>query len=95
MAILGENMASLAIGNGWGGFVINGAVRDVDALQSLDFVVLALGHVPMRGGRSGQGEQGVALNFGEVVFNPGHFICLDRDGVVVLPRVPLQGPGKC
>lgn len=84
VAIFGENMARLAIAHGWQGLIIHGAVRDVDRLRGLGLAVLALGHVPRRGGRSGSGMHGVTVSFGDVAFAPGCLACLDEDGVVVL-----------
>lgn len=91
VAIFGDNMARLAIENGWAGVVINGMVRDVNTLQSMDIAVLAVGHVPMRGGRSGLGEEDIELAFGDAVFAPGQFICIDRDGLVISPMAPPHG----
>jgi len=89
VAVLGDRMARLGSDNGWRGVVINGAVRDADRLAAMDIAIFALGTAPARGGNSGAGECGAKVSFGEVVFVPGHFICLDHDGVVVLPRAPL------
>ena len=87
-AILGDRMARLAMDQGWTGVIVHGAVRDVDTLRTLDLAVLALGHVPVRGGKTGLGEHGVDLRFGEASFVPGAFVCLDGDGVVVLAEPP-------
>ncbi len=91
VALLGDRMARMAIDNGWGGVVINGAVRDVGHLQSMDFAVWALGHVPLRAHAPERGRPGVELSFGQAVFRPGDFICLDQDGVVVLSQALLNG----
>lgn len=88
VAVLGDHMARIGIENGWRGVVVNGAVRDVNRLAAMDFVVLALGSVPLRGGNAGLGETGVELGFGGAVFVPGAFVCLDGDGVIVLPQPP-------
>ena len=80
--------ARLGAANGWRGVIINGAVRDADRLAAMDIAIIALGTVPARGSNSGAGECGSTVTFGEVAFVPGHFICLDRDGVIVLPRTP-------
>ena len=85
VALLGDNMARLGMENGWHGVIIHGAVRDVDALASMNFAVFALSSVPLRGGNSSVGEHGVELRFGGVVFIPGHFVSMDGDGVVVTP----------
>lgn len=87
-AILGDRMARLALDSGWAGLVIHGAVRDVARLRAMDIAVLALGQVPRRGGRTGAGRHGVELCFGEAVFRPGEWACLDEDGLVVLERAP-------
>ncbi|MBS0339453.1 MAG: ribonuclease E activity regulator RraA [Proteobacteria bacterium] len=84
VAILGGRMAQLAIEHGWQGLIIHGAVRDVDLLQTLDLAIFALGQVPMRGGKSGLGQRGVPVRFGEATFNPGCHVCLDGDGAVAL-----------
>jgi len=86
VAIFGDHMAQLAMDHGWQGLIIHGAVRDVDRLRTLDLAVLALGHVPQRGGKSGLGQRGVEVRFGDATFTPGCFACLDGDGVVVLSR---------
>ena len=90
VALLGDNMARLALENGCSGLVINGAVRDVHKLAAMDIAILALGSIPVRGGNSGVGVYGVEVAFGGVVFTPGNFICFDRDGVIVLPNEPAR-----
>lgn len=84
-ALLGDTMAQLAIDNGWAGLVINGVVRDTRALADMDIGIKALGSSPRRGGRTGQGQQGVTVTFGGAVFRPGAQLVSDEDGVIVLP----------
>lgn len=45
--MLGDNMAARAAENGWAGIVVNGAVRDVEALRELPIGLKAMG--PTRG----------------------------------------------
>ena len=90
-ALLGDRMARLAMDSGWAGLVIHGAVRDVARLRTMDIAVLALGHVPVRGGRTGAGRAGGELRLGGAVFRPGAYVCLDEDGVVVLEHAPDGG----
>lgn len=90
-AVLGDRMASIGLANGWRGVIVNGAVRDVEALAALDLVVLALGRVPRRGGGAGVGECDVPLAFGGVSFTPGDTVALDADGLVLLPGSAHQG----
>jgi len=87
-ALMGDLMARLAMQNGWAGAVIYGAVRDVGALDNLDFAVKALGSIPKRSGKTGTGEVDVPVTFGGITFSPGHWLCSDEDGVVVLAQAP-------
>ena len=84
-ALLGDNIAALALENGWAGVVLNGCVRDSAALASLGLGVKALGTNPRPSRKEGKGEAGVAVEFGGVTFEPGALLHADEDGVVVLP----------
>lgn len=85
VALFGEKMARLGRANGWAGVLIRGAVRDVDALQQIDFCVFAIAKVPMRGGSSGVGEAEAPVTFDGLCFTPGNVLCMDEDGVVIVP----------
>ena len=87
-ALMGDLMARLAMQNDWAGAVIYGAVRDVRVLDKLDFPVKALGSIPKRSGMAGIGEVDVPVTFGGITFSPGHWLCSDEDGVVVLVQPP-------
>ena len=87
VALVGDMIAGLAGENGWVGLVINGCVRDVDALGQLELGVVALGSNPRPSGKTGAGEVDVPVAFGGVTFAPGDVVHADADGVVVLtPR---------
>ncbi len=85
-AILGDNMAAALIRNGWGGVIVNGAVRDASELNQLDFGVKALGTNPKRGESRGGASLDVPVSFGNVTFVPGRCLVADEDGVAVLPE---------
>lgn len=82
-SLLGDLLAELAVGNGWSGLLINGGVRDVEALAGLRLGVKALAATPMKTEKRGQGEVGVAVNFAGVDFVPGHWLYADANGVIV------------
>lgn len=82
-ALVGDVLAGLALANGWVAVVVNGAVRDVVALASMDLAVLALGTNPRRGAAGEVGEREVAVTFGGVVFRPGAQAFADEDGLLV------------
>jgi regulator of ribonuclease activity A len=82
-ALVGDIVAGLAQDNGWAGLVINGAVRDVEALGGLDIGIKALGSNPRKSAKAGAGEVGVPVAFGGVRFEPGTHLYSDEDGIVV------------
>jgi regulator of ribonuclease activity A len=83
-ALVGDVIAGLGVDNGWAGIIINGAVRDVATLRTLDIGIKALGTNPRKSGKSGEGQRDVAVDFGGVVFVPGHFAYSDDDGIVAV-----------
>jgi regulator of ribonuclease activity A len=87
-AIFGENIARLAIANGWEGIIINGAVRDVAALAELPLSIKACGITPRRGLQSGTGAIDVPVTFGDTTFRPGAELWSDHDGIVVEAAPP-------
>ena len=83
-AIIGELMSSWARKRGIGGFVIDGAIRDSDALASSDFPVYAAG-VSHRGPyKDGPGEINVPVVVAGMIVHPGDLVCGDLDGVLAL-----------
>ncbi len=87
-ALLGDQLGTLAVQNGWAGVVINGCVRDTAALAGLPLGVKALAAHPRRSGKGGSGEQDVSLMFAGVGIEPGHWVYADADGLLV-SRVEL------
>ena len=83
-ALLGDQTASLALKNGWVGVVINGAVRDVEALSQLEIGIVALGISPRRSPTGAVGQSEVAVTFGGVTFLAGEWLVADADGIVVM-----------
>ncbi len=89
-ALLGDMIAAEAARNGWEGVLIYGAVRDVEALASIDLGVYALGSTPRKSVRRSEGQAGVPISFGNAMFRPGEYAYVDRDGVL-LAAAPLSG----
>ncbi|MHB1538152.1 MAG: ribonuclease E activity regulator RraA [Solirubrobacteraceae bacterium] len=87
MALMGDAMAARAARAGWAGVIVNGAIRDAQALGGIDFGVLALGAVPRRAAKAGVGAIEIPVSFGAVTFEPGGSVWCDDDGVV-LERPP-------
>jgi regulator of ribonuclease activity A len=87
-ALLGDQLAKLAYTNGWAGVVVWGCVRDVEALAEIPLGVKALGAIPRKSAKLGEGTRQVPVRFAEVEFVPGEYLLADRDGVVVSAARP-------
>lgn len=85
-SLAGEIMIRYAMSRGLGGFVINGCMRDLDAIQSLPFPVYALGITPQGPYKNGPGEINVPVCCAGRVICPGDILVGDRDGLVIIPQ---------
>lgn len=83
-SITGEIMMTQAEVNGLAGVVIDGAIRDVEAIGELTMPVYAAGVQPRGPYKDGPGEINVPVCCGGVTVNPGDIIIGDADGVVVI-----------
>lgn len=81
-ALLGDQIAANAQRNGWAGFVIFGAVRDVEILRTLDLGVRALRPCPVKTDKRNLGDIDVPVRFGGVAFHPGGWLYADANGVI-------------
>ena len=90
-ALLGDQLAAKAVANGWEGIVIFGAVRDVEALCTMDIGIKALGAIPLKTDKKGIGERDVAVRFAGVDFAPGQFLYADANGIIVCARELTAG----
>lgn len=84
-ALVGELMMLQSQKRGVVGFVIDGAVRDVEAFGPAGFGCFARG-VSHRGPyKDGPGEVNVPVSVGGLVVQPGDIVLGDCDGVVAIP----------
>ena len=82
-AMLGDMLAEKAASNGWAGIIINGCIRDVNAIADIDLGVQALGSHPLKTDKKDIGEINVNVTFGGVTFVPKQFVYADNNGVLV------------
>ena len=83
-AIIGEIMSSLAESKKIAGFVIDGPIRDVDALSKGNFPVFARS-ISHRGPyKEGPGEINVTVSIDGMVVQPGDIIVGDEDGLLAI-----------
>jgi len=84
-ALIGELMVATAIKRGLGGIVLNGAIRDLDAIQAGSFPVFAAGVTHRGPYKDGPGEINVPIAISGMVINPGDLILGDADGLLCVP----------
>jgi len=89
-AYLGELMAEAAKVNGLEGIVIDGAVRDQEALIELELPIYAKGFSPNGPHKDGPGELNMPIACGGIPVSPGDLVVGDNDGVVVVPRNKIE-----
>jgi regulator of ribonuclease activity A len=82
-SLLGDQLATTAIENGWSGFVINAAVRDVEIIANLKIGVKALNTIPLKTQKRGLGDVNVPVSFAGVNFLPGDYVYADFNGLIV------------
>lgn len=84
-AIIGELMAGFAASRKLGGIVINGAIRDADALRKSEFPIFAAGVTHRGPYKDGPGQINVAVAIDGMVIEPGDLIIGDADGLLCVP----------
>jgi RraA family protein len=84
-ALIGELMVATAIKRGIAGFVMHGAIRDVDAIKAGSFPVYAAGVTHRGPYKDGPGEINVPVALNGMVVQPGDLILGDADGLLCVP----------
>lgn len=85
-ALCGEMMFAHAIQKGVKGFIIDGCIRDLYELQSMDISVYARGTQPNGPYKNGPGEINSTISLGGQIVRPGDIVCCDMDGIVIVKR---------
>ncbi|GHE84906.1 putative 4-hydroxy-4-methyl-2-oxoglutarate aldolase [Thalassotalea profundi] len=82
-ALLGDLIAESAIKNNWQGVVINGFIRDVATINSLNIGVKALGTTPIKTEKRGLGDLNTPVNIAGVNIRPNDWLYADENGVLI------------
>lgn len=82
-ALVGDVLAKKAADNGWAGIIVFGAIRDSSVVGTLPIGMMALGLIPRRSPKKGEGAREVTVRFADVTFTPGHYVYADEDGILV------------
>ena len=98
-ALIGENMMLWAEKRKLGGCIVDGAMRDIEALAQMSFPCFAAGIQPNGPFKDGPGEINVPISCGGITVHPGDILVGDPDGVVVIspkdaPEVLKKAKGK-
>jgi regulator of RNase E activity RraA len=85
-AVFGELMCRTAMAARVGGIVVDGAIRDVEAIRALGFPAHSRAVSIGSCDKDGPGEINVPIACGGTVVMPGDIVVGDCDGVAVVPR---------
>lgn len=81
-AVMGDQMALLAVENGWKGVLINGYIRDSAIIKTMPLGIWALGTYPMKGTLKASCQHHIPLAFAGVQIDEQHYLYADEDGLV-------------
>lgn len=90
LAVAGELFATEAARRGLAGLVVDGSVRDLVTLHSLDLPVYSRGVHPAAGNAVEMGRLQVPVSCGGVTISPGDVLVGDADGLIVASVERLQ-----
>ena len=85
-ALMGEIMSQQAAALGVAAVVVDGAVRDSEAIRELGFPMFAAGLNPNGPTKSVAGRLNHPISIGGVTVHPGDLVVGDADGVTVIER---------
>ena len=84
-AVIGGLIRTTAMTKKLGGFVIDGAIRDLAEWAEGEIPVFARGHTHRGPSKEGPGEINVPVSVGGLVVQPGDLVLGDLDGVIAIP----------
>ncbi len=82
-ALVGDQLAELAIHNNWEGIIVNGCIRDSEVINSMNIGIKALNTSPVKSVKRNVGEIDIPVKFGSITFLPEHYVYADADGILV------------
>ena len=85
-ALIGDIICTKAQHRGIQGFIIDGLIRDLPAIEELGYPVFARGTTAIGPLHRGPGEINFPIACGGTVINPGDVIIADDAGMVAVPR---------
>lgn len=89
-SLMGELMLAYAIKRGVAGFALNGAIRDLDAIRTVNLPMFAAGVTHRGPYKDGPGEINVPISLAGMVIEPGDIVIGDADGVLCVPLADAE-----
>ena len=83
VALLGDNLATLAIENNWSGIIVNGRIRDAEIISQLELAIFALGTCPRKSSKKNQGKKNIELSIDGLTIKPGDWVYADINGILI------------
>lgn len=85
-SVFGDLLGEICLAKKVAAVVIDGAVRDIEELNSMGLPIYARAVNPAGPSKWGPGQVGIPVACGNVVCCPGDAIIGDRDGIIVIAR---------
>jgi len=82
-ALVGDNIAKLAIANNWGGILVYGCIRDAKEINTLDIGIKAVGTCPVKSIKRNVGVLGEELIIEGTKIKNSQYLYADLDGVLL------------
>ena len=82
-ALVGDNLAALAIQNNWRGLVVYGCIRDSKQIMEMEVGLKAINTNPTKSVKRNEGQENIDVRFAGVDFRSGAYLYSDEDGIVV------------
>jgi regulator of ribonuclease activity A len=82
-ALVGDQLAELAVRNTWAGILVFGCIRDSRAIAALDLGVMALATHPQKSVKRNTGELAIPVSFAGTRIGTDEWLYADEDGVLI------------
>jgi len=82
-ALVGDQLAALAVRNAWAGILVFGCIRDSRAISALDLGVMALATHPQKSVKRNTGELATPVSFAGTRIGTDEWLYADEDGVLI------------
>ncbi len=85
-ALIGDNIAKLAIDNNWEGIIVYGCIRDSKVINTMNVGIKAIGTCPVKSIKRNVGLIGEELIIEGTKINSSEYIYADADGILLSSR---------